>query len=62
MSSSDRSLLPACTCGQELSLTAPFPLPNQDVTYVRIYRCNDCGHETRIIVWGAEMSQGAGQM
>ncbi len=57
MSSFDRLLVPACPCGQKLSLAAPNPLPKQDTTHVRIYRCADCGHETRITVWGADVCE-----
>jgi hypothetical protein len=57
MSSSDRMLIPACTCGRELSLSAPNSVPCQDVTHVRVYRCDDCGHETRIIIWGADVCE-----
>jgi hypothetical protein len=55
MSSSDRMLIPDCTCGKELSLAAPEPY--HDVTHVRIYRCDECGHETRIIIWGADVCE-----
>jgi hypothetical protein len=48
-------LIPACMCGKEMSLSAP--LPCQDVTYVRVYRCDACGHETRIIIWGADVCE-----
>jgi lipopolysaccharide biosynthesis regulator YciM len=57
MSSSDRMLIPACTCGSELQLFAPRPMPAEDVTHMRVYRCRDCGHETRIIVWGADVCE-----
>ncbi len=57
MSSSDRLLVPACTCGKKLTLFAPATLPKQDVTHVRIYRCRDCEHETRITVWGADVHE-----
>ena len=56
MSSSDRMLIPACTCGKELHLFATDTTPSQHFTHVRVYRCNDCRHETRIIVWGADVS------
>jgi hypothetical protein len=67
MSSSDRMLIPACSCGSELQLCAPHSVPGDDVTHVdvthvdvthvRVYRCHDCGHETRIIVWGADVCE-----
>jgi hypothetical protein len=57
VSSSDRLLVPACTCGKKLTLWAPDTLPSQDVTHVRIYRCGDCDHETRITVWGADVQE-----
>jgi hypothetical protein len=50
-------LIPGCICGNALSLSAPLSLPRDDITHVRIYRCDDCGHETRIIVWGADVSE-----
>jgi hypothetical protein len=59
VSSSDRLLVPDCACGQKLTLSAPNPLPVQDVTHVRTYRCGDCGHETRITVWGADVYETA---
>jgi hypothetical protein len=57
VSSSERLLVPACTCGKKLTLSAPDTLPNRDVTHVRVYRCRDCDHETRITVWGADMHE-----
>jgi hypothetical protein len=55
MSSSERMLIPACTCGRELFLARPALC--QNVTHVRVYRCDSCGHETRIIVWGADIGE-----
>ena len=55
MSSSDRLLVPACTCGKDMTLATPNCLPKQDTTHVRVYRCRDCGHEMRITVWGADL-------
>jgi DNA-directed RNA polymerase subunit RPC12/RpoP len=55
VSSSDRLLVPACTCGKELTLATPNPLPNRDATHVRVYRCGNCGHEMRITVWGTDV-------
>jgi hypothetical protein len=55
LSSSDRLLVPACACGKDLTLATPNPLPNRDATHVRVYRCGDCGHETRITVGGADL-------
>jgi DNA-directed RNA polymerase subunit RPC12/RpoP len=55
MSSSDRMLIPTCTCGRELQLSTSPATPCEDVTHIRVYRCHDCGHETRIIVWGADV-------
>jgi hypothetical protein len=55
MSSIDRMMVPACTCGKELSLAAPKLPLSQDVTHVRTYSCDRCGHETRITVWGADV-------
>ena len=52
MSSTDRMMVPACTCGKELSLAAPKLPLSQDVTHVRTYSCDRCGHETRITVLG----------
>jgi lipopolysaccharide biosynthesis regulator YciM len=57
VSSSDRLLVPACACGRELKLSTPSALREQDATHVRTYRCDDCGHETRIIVWGADVCE-----
>lgn len=57
MSSTDRMLIPACTCGNKLQLSVPYSLPGEDVTHVRVYRCDDCGHETRIIIWGADVCE-----
>lgn len=58
MSSSDRLLVPACICGRELTLLTPTdPSLSQDNTHVRVYRCGDCSHETRIIVWGADICE-----
>jgi hypothetical protein len=55
MSSSGRFLVPACTCGKDLTLATPNLLPTRDATHVRVYRCGNCGHETRITVWGADV-------
>jgi lipopolysaccharide biosynthesis regulator YciM len=55
MSSFERMLIPACICGNELRLSAPHSMPGEDVTHVRVYRCEGCGHETRIIIWGADV-------
>jgi lipopolysaccharide biosynthesis regulator YciM len=57
MSSSDRMMIPDCRCGSELQLFAPDSMPGEAVTHVRVYRCDDCGHETRIIVWGADICE-----
>ena len=57
MSSSDRLLIPACVCGKELALSAPRPLPDRDTTHIRVYHCRECGHETRITVWGTDVSE-----
>jgi lipopolysaccharide biosynthesis regulator YciM len=51
------SSIPACTCGSKLGLSSPNPIPGQDVTHVRVYRCDECGHETRIIIWGADVCE-----
>ncbi len=59
MSSSDRMLIPTCTCGRKLQLSGSNPAAGEDVTHVRVYRCRDCDHETRIIAWGADVREEA---
>jgi lipopolysaccharide biosynthesis regulator YciM len=59
MSSSDRMLVPACTCGKNLSLSTLKSMPQGDVTHVRIYRCASCHHEMRLIIWGSDACEGA---
>jgi hypothetical protein len=52
-------LVPACTCGKNLSLSTLKSMPQGDVTHVRIYRCASCDHEMRLIIWGSDACEGA---
>jgi lipopolysaccharide biosynthesis regulator YciM len=56
--SSDRMLIPACTCGKNLTLFTLKSMPHGDVTHVRIYRCASCDHEMRVIIWGSDACEG----
>lgn len=68
MSSTDRLLIPSCICGNELHLSSRCADADETIvatthvtTHVRIYKCADCGHEMRIIVWGDEATEFATQ-
>lgn len=60
MSSTERLLIPSCICGKELHLSSRCADAGEttvETTHVRIYKCADCGHEMRIIVWGDEAAE-----
>jgi hypothetical protein len=57
VSSSDRRLIPTCTCGKEMSLSVPKLAPSKDATHVRTYCCEDCGREMRIVIWGTDVNE-----
>ena len=40
--------LPDCRCGREMALAAT---ECQNDAETRIYKCSQCGHEMRLIVW-----------
>lgn len=64
MSSTDRLLIPLCICGNELHLSSCCADTDETIvetTHVRVYKCADCGHEMRIIVWGDESAEFATQ-
>jgi hypothetical protein len=46
-------LCPHVHAGKDLTLATP--LMNWDATHVRVYRCGDCGHETRVTIWGKDV-------
>ena len=41
---------PDCRCGQEMALAATQNDPTGD-SETRIYKCSQCHHEMRLIVW-----------
>jgi hypothetical protein len=43
--------LPDCRCGAEMSLFGAKPAGDAGDTEVRIFRCDACDHELRLMVW-----------
>jgi hypothetical protein len=41
---------PVCQCGKKMTATASGTPGNTDAC-VRIYKCEGCGHEFRLMVW-----------
>jgi DNA-directed RNA polymerase subunit RPC12/RpoP len=42
--------LPDCRCGREMAL-ASAEKTNHNEAEIRIYKCSECNHEMRLIVW-----------
>jgi hypothetical protein len=45
--------LPDCKCGAELRL---FAVKSRGDTAVRIFKCDTCDHEFRLMVWAAPVA------
>jgi hypothetical protein len=42
--------LPDCRCGREMALASTEQTHPNDAE-IRIYKCSECDHEMRLIVW-----------
>lgn len=48
----ESTVLPACKCGAELRLFAVKPCQDE-ASEIRIFKCEVCHHELRLMVWRA---------
>jgi hypothetical protein len=52
----DNTELPDCVCGVAMGVSGAEPSPNQIDAVIRIYKCEACGHQMLLTVWGDEIT------
>ena len=49
--------LPDCRCGSLMRIASNDAAASHVEGHIRVYRCDDCNHELRLMVWDAATVQ-----